>query len=90
MASDVINFAHKLARFSEHWSPRGVAEMNDYQFKLVTLQGEFVWHDHRDTAKSATGCIVIALPADASAMSGKPGVVGHFNSGHVGLSARKR
>jgi len=49
MASDVINFAHKLARFSEHWSPLVVAEMNDYQFKLVKLQGEFVWHDHRDT-----------------------------------------
>ena len=49
MASDVINCAHKLVRFSEHWSPRVVAEMNDYQFKLVKLQGEFVWHDHRDT-----------------------------------------
>jgi hypothetical protein len=45
MASDVINLAHKLARFSEHWSPRVVAEMNDYQLKLVKLQGEFVWHD---------------------------------------------
>lgn len=49
MASGVINFAQKLARFSEHWSPRLVAEMNDYQFKLVKLQGEFVWHDHKDT-----------------------------------------
>jgi mannose-6-phosphate isomerase-like protein (cupin superfamily) len=49
MASDVVNFAQKLARFSEHWSPRVVAEMNDYQFKLVKLQGEFVWHDHKDT-----------------------------------------
>ncbi len=33
----------------EFWSPRVVAEMNDYQFKLVKLEGEFVWHDHRDT-----------------------------------------
>ena len=49
MASGVINFAQKLARFSEHWSPRLVAEMNDYQFKLVKLQGEFVCHDHKDT-----------------------------------------
>jgi mannose-6-phosphate isomerase-like protein (cupin superfamily) len=49
MASEVVNFAQKLSRFSEHWSPRVVAEMNDYQFKLVKLQGEFVWHDHKDT-----------------------------------------
>jgi mannose-6-phosphate isomerase-like protein (cupin superfamily) len=49
VASDVIDFAQKLARFSEHWSPRVVAEMNDYQFKLVKLQGEFVWHAHKDT-----------------------------------------
>ena len=44
-----INLAEKLAKFREHWSPRVVAEMNDYQFKLVKFQGEFVWHDHRDT-----------------------------------------
>ncbi|MFH2107745.1 MAG: cupin domain-containing protein [Chrysiogenia bacterium] len=44
-----INFAEKLARFSEHWSPRVIAEMNDYQFKLVKFQGEFVWHDHQET-----------------------------------------
>ena len=44
-----INLQDKLARFSEHWSPRVIAEMNDYQFKLAKLQGEFVWHDHPDT-----------------------------------------
>lgn len=49
MAIDVINFIEKLAKFSEHWSPRVIAEMNDYQFKLVKLQGEFVWHEHKDT-----------------------------------------
>ena len=47
--ADAINLAEKLAKFSEHWSPRVVAEMNDYQFKLVKLQGEFVWHEHKDT-----------------------------------------
>ena len=46
---DPINLAAKLALFSEHWSPRVVAELNDYQFKLVKLQGEFVWHAHADT-----------------------------------------
>lgn len=49
MKSEPINFADKLSRFVEHWSPRVVAEMNDYQFKLVKLQGEFVWHRHDDT-----------------------------------------
>ena len=44
-----INLAAKLAQFSEHWSPRVVAELNDYQFKVVKLQGDFVWHSHPDT-----------------------------------------
>ena len=44
-----INFADKLAKLDQLWSPRVVAELNDYQFKLVKLQGEFVWHRHDDT-----------------------------------------
>jgi mannose-6-phosphate isomerase-like protein (cupin superfamily) len=44
-----INFRDKLEKFSDYWSPKIVAEMNDYQFKLVKLQGEFVWHDHKHT-----------------------------------------
>jgi mannose-6-phosphate isomerase-like protein (cupin superfamily) len=44
-----INLADKLGRFGEHWSPRVIAEMNDYQFKLVKIEGEFVWHSHADT-----------------------------------------
>ena len=35
--------------FQEQWSPKVIAEMNDYQFKLVRLEGEFVWHQHQDT-----------------------------------------
>ncbi len=44
-----INLDEKFSTFSDHWSPRVVAEMNDYQFKLVKVHGEFVWHDHPDT-----------------------------------------
>ena len=44
-----INLEEKLSEFSEHWSPKVIAEMNDYQFKLVRIEGEFVWHDHPDT-----------------------------------------
>jgi len=44
-----INLAEKFALFSEHWKPKVIAEMNDYQFKLVKFQGDFVWHAHKDT-----------------------------------------
>ena len=44
-----INFHHKLQQFSDHWAPKVVAELNDYQLKLVKIQGEFVWHAHADT-----------------------------------------
>jgi len=44
-----INFAAKLALIHDHWQPRVVAEMNDYQFKIVKILGDFVWHDHADT-----------------------------------------
>lgn len=47
--SKVINLKEKLQRFSEHWSPRVIAEMNDYQFKLAKFEGKFVWHRHDDT-----------------------------------------
>ncbi|HIO24433.1 MAG TPA: cupin domain-containing protein, partial [Candidatus Poseidoniales archaeon] len=36
-------------KFSDHWSPKVIAEMNDYQFKLVKIKGDFVWHNHEDT-----------------------------------------
>jgi mannose-6-phosphate isomerase-like protein (cupin superfamily) len=44
-----INLDQKFSSFSEQWSPRIIAQMNDYHFKLVKFQGEFVWHDHKNT-----------------------------------------
>jgi mannose-6-phosphate isomerase-like protein (cupin superfamily) len=44
-----INFAQKLGLLTEQWQPRVVAELNDYQFKVVRLEGDFVWHSHVDT-----------------------------------------
>jgi mannose-6-phosphate isomerase-like protein (cupin superfamily) len=44
-----ISFTQKFALFDEQWQPKVIAEMNDYQFKVVKLQGEFLWHEHRDT-----------------------------------------
>jgi len=49
MINQPINFKNKLSLFKEHWSPKVVAEMNDYQFKLAKINGEFVWHNHPDT-----------------------------------------
>ena len=49
MNRQAINFQQKFSLFTEQWQPRVVAEMNDYQFKIVRLQGDFVWHDHKDT-----------------------------------------
>ena len=44
-----INLKEKLSKFSDHWSPRVIAEMNNYQFKLVKIKDDFVWHSHEDT-----------------------------------------
>lgn len=44
-----VNLQDKLSKFSEHWSPKSIAQMNDYHFKLAKVQGEFVWHDHPET-----------------------------------------
>lgn len=49
MDYQAINLNEKFGKFQEHWSPKVIAEMNDYQFKLVKFQGEFVWHSHADT-----------------------------------------
>ncbi len=43
------NFAEKLGMFTEQWQPKVIAQMNDYQFKVVKLKGDFVWHHHQDT-----------------------------------------
>ena len=49
MDDKAINLKENFTKFSERWSPRVVAEMNDYQFKLAKLKDDFVWHDHKDT-----------------------------------------
>ena len=49
MKYESLNFDNKFSKFSEQWSPKVIAEMNDYQFKLVKIKGDFVWHDHKDT-----------------------------------------
>jgi mannose-6-phosphate isomerase-like protein (cupin superfamily) len=49
MEYKALNFDEKFGMLKEQWSPRVIAEMNDYQFKVVKITGDFIWHSHRDT-----------------------------------------
>ena len=44
-----VDLGAKLAQFTDRWSPKVIARLNDYEIKVVKLQGEFVWHSHADT-----------------------------------------
>lgn len=57
-----INFAQKYSLFTEQWQPKVVAQMNDYQFKLARLEGDFLWHSHAGTDETfivLEGCLRI-------------------------------
>jgi mannose-6-phosphate isomerase-like protein (cupin superfamily) len=49
MTNVSIDIADKLSSFSEQWSPKVIARLNDYEIKVVKVEGEFVWHTHEDT-----------------------------------------
>lgn len=49
MNYESVNLQEKFAKFQEQWAPKVIAEMNDYQFKLVKVLGDFVWHKHEHT-----------------------------------------
>ena len=68
-----INLQGKLSKFTEYWAPKIIAQMNDYHFKVVKVQGEFVWHDHPETDE-----VFLIL-------KGKLDI--HFRDGKVALSA---
>jgi mannose-6-phosphate isomerase-like protein (cupin superfamily) len=46
LSPDKVNLAEKLSRFSEHFQPKIVGELNGQHVKLVKFTGEFVWHSH--------------------------------------------
>lgn len=73
MPSTAINIQEKFAKFSEHWSPKIIAQMNDYHIKLVKFQGDFVWHSHVDTDE-----VFIALDGEMAI---------EFRDGSVSLKA---
>jgi mannose-6-phosphate isomerase-like protein (cupin superfamily) len=49
MTYQSIDIAEKLSAFYDHWSPKVIARLNDYEIKVVKVRGEFVWHTHEDT-----------------------------------------
>jgi mannose-6-phosphate isomerase-like protein (cupin superfamily) len=49
MTTAKVNLASKLAQIHDHWRPRTVARLNEYDVMVVKVQGEFVWHTHADT-----------------------------------------
>jgi mannose-6-phosphate isomerase-like protein (cupin superfamily) len=44
-----INLVHSLSLFSDHWSPKRIATLNDYDIKLAKVTNTFVWHSHKET-----------------------------------------
>ncbi|MFB9269694.1 cupin domain-containing protein [Bradyrhizobium erythrophlei] len=44
-----MDLSQKLSTFSDHWSPRTVAQFNACDVMVVKVIGEFVWHKHDDT-----------------------------------------
>ena len=43
---ETVNLKEKFSRFSDHFNPRIIGEVNDCQVKAVKLKGEFMWHHH--------------------------------------------
>ena len=64
MTQNPINLLEKISHIDELWTPKVISEMNDYQIKLVKVQGEFIWHSHKDTDETffvIRGTLYIAL-----------------------------
>jgi len=51
---DSINLLMKIDKITEQWQPRVVAEMNDYQFKVVRIEGDFIWHSHPEPTRRSS------------------------------------
>ena len=49
MTKSKINLKSKLESIKDYWSPKVIAELNNYQFKLAKIKDEFIWHEHNDT-----------------------------------------
>lgn len=60
--SRIVNLAQSSATITSTWSPKVIAELNNIQFKLARVQGDFVWHSHEETDEAfivVKGALVI-------------------------------
>ena len=48
MPPEKVNLADKFDLFTEHWTPKIVGTVDDYDIKIVKVEGEFIWHAHAD------------------------------------------
>jgi mannose-6-phosphate isomerase-like protein (cupin superfamily) len=61
---DVRNLNAVLSGISEHWSPRTIAVVNDYDVRVVKVRGEFTRHSHPETDEfflALSGCLTIGM-----------------------------
>jgi mannose-6-phosphate isomerase-like protein (cupin superfamily) len=59
-----VDVQKKLTSFTDHWSPKVIAELNGQQVKVVKLLGEFDWHFHEQADELfwvIEGCLEIHL-----------------------------
>lgn len=49
MSYNPVVIKEKFSQIREHWSPKVVAKLNDYHFKIAKVEGEFIWHSHPET-----------------------------------------
>ena len=49
MKKKASNIKQNFSRIVKYWSPKILAEMNNHQFKLAKIKGEFIWHSHEKT-----------------------------------------
>jgi mannose-6-phosphate isomerase-like protein (cupin superfamily) len=67
-----INLKEKISLISDHWTPKVIAQMNDYHFKIAKIKGEFVWHRHPETDETfivIEGKLVIELQGSSIELS---------------------
>jgi mannose-6-phosphate isomerase-like protein (cupin superfamily) len=67
-----IHIKDKFSLFSDHWTPKIIAQMNDYYFKIAKIKGEFVWHSHPETDETfivIEGRLIIELQGSSIELS---------------------
>ena len=47
-AIKTVNIQEKLSQVTTYWDPKIVGIFNNERIQVVKLQGEFVWHDHKE------------------------------------------